>query len=445
MQIFDVPPTDTSYEKYRMVLVKADSGGIQPMQFVMSGVNEYVDLNRSYFEMEFQMKQHNGNNVAAADNLFPAQNLCHTMIKQCSVTFNGTLISSQTDTYPYKAYFETLINNDRLDGETLLPLQGFQQDGLDVATPLTANNLDDATPHANYRALSATQKAAVKAMKREQGHYTDGKRRTLYFKPHSEAFYMGKPLVPFVEVVVRFFFHEPAFFLNGVAEQGRLTDADIKIKFHVCQVQLSDPLANTLQLQRNEGYYAKYPLVRSEIRTYALPAGQTDFDEDRIFLHRVPDRMIVGLLHQSSYNGDYTYSPFAFQQFGLQWIKQFVDGEEYPYGTTLELNAGDGNKDLVGYFRFVQATSAWKERRPNLVRPQEWGYGKNCTLYVFDNVASGDADGKILNPQKEGNVRVQFHLNAGLGHVVTVVIYGEFENVMQITHDGGVLYNAYGT
>ena len=93
MQIFDVPPTDTSYEKYRMVLVKADSGGIQPMQFVMSGVNEYVDLNRSYFEMEFQMKQHNGNNVGAGDNLFPAHYLCHTLIKQCSVTFNGTLQS----------------------------------------------------------------------------------------------------------------------------------------------------------------------------------------------------------------------------------------------------------------------------------------------------------------------------------------------------------------
>ena len=94
--------------------------------------------------------------------------------------------------------------------------------------------------------------------------------------------------------------------------------------------------------------------------------------------------------------------------------------EEYPNGTTLKLNLGDDNKDLVGYFRFVQATSAWKERRPNLLWPQEWGHGKNCTLYVFDNVASGDANGKLLNPQKEGNVRVQFHLNAALGHVVMV-------------------------
>ena len=174
------------------------------------------------------------------------------LIKQCSVTFNGTLISSQTDTYPYKAYFETLINNDCLDGETLLPLQGFQQDGLDVATPLTANNLDDGTPHAHYTALSATQKAAVKAMKREQGYYMGGKKRTLYFKSHSEAFYMGKPLVPFVEVV-RFFFHEPVFFFNGVGEQGRLTDADIKIKVQLCQVHLFLQWTKRLQTAHVDG------------------------------------------------------------------------------------------------------------------------------------------------------------------------------------------------
>ena len=154
--------------------------------------------------------------------------------------------------------------------------------------------------------------------------------------------------------------------------------------------------------------------------------------------------MIVGLLHQSSYNGNYAYSPFAFQQFGLQWIKQFVDGEEYPYGTTLELNPGDGNKDLVGYFRFVQATSAWKERRPNLLRPQEWGTAR-LHLVRLRQCGQWGCRRQTAQPAKEGNVCVQFHLNAGLGHVVTVVIYGEFENVMQITHDGGVLYNAYGT
>ena len=155
--------------------------------------------------------------------------------------------------------------------------------------------------------------------------------------------------------------------------------------------------------------------------------------------------MIVGLPHQNSFSGDYIYNPFSFQHFGLPWIKQLINGEEYRYKTTFTLNAGNGNKDLVGYFRFLQATSAWKDNKPNLVKPEEWGYNKNCTLYMFDNVASGNADDPLMNMHQEGGVRLQFRLNAALAHVVTLVILGEFENVMEINKEGGVLYNAFGS
>lgn len=64
---------------------------------------------------------------------------------------------------------------------------------------------------------------------------------------------------------------------------------------------------------------------------------------------------------------------------------------------------------------------------------------------TFDNVPSGNADGPLMNIQQEGGARLQFRLNAVLAHVVTIVIFGEFENVMEITKEGGVLYNAFGS
>ena len=74
------------------------------------------------------------------------------------------------------------------------------------------------------------------------------------------------------------------------------------------------------------------------------------------------------------------------------------------------------------------------------MKPEEWGNGANSTLYVFNNVSGGDADSKLLNPQREGNLRLQFRLNTGLTHIATVIVNGEFENVMVITQHGGVLY-----
>ena len=118
--------------------------------------------------------------------------------------------------------------------------------GLDFPTPLTANRLDDATPHAHYTGLSRPKKAAVLLSKQEQVPYQGGAVRTLVFKPHSELFHLNKPLVPGVKIKLRFMFNSPDFFLNGVALHGRLTPQDLEMTFHLCQLTLSGPLYKTL-------------------------------------------------------------------------------------------------------------------------------------------------------------------------------------------------------
>ena len=79
--------------------------------------------------------------------------------------------------------------------------------------------------------------------------------RTLVFKPHSELFHLNKPLVPGVEIKLRFMFNSPDFFLNGVALHGRLTPRDLEMTFHLCQLTLSAPLYKILDT-------AKWPSTR---------------------------------------------------------------------------------------------------------------------------------------------------------------------------------------
>ena len=66
----------------------------------------------------------------------------------------------------------------------------------------------------------------------------------------------------------------------------------------------------------------------------------------------------------------------------MEYIRQIVNGEEYPY-ETLELNTADGQKDLVGYHRFLNATGCLYRNAGNMVRFKDWGHGKNCTLFAF--------------------------------------------------------------
>ena len=138
------------------------------------------------------MKRNIGANLDAAKKLWVANNLAHTIIKQITIRLNGTLISPQTDTYPYKAYFETLLNYNREDGDTLLKPQGWFN-VLDRAAQWTANNTDTTSTsgqgHTDYRGLSADNKKALATSIGETSNYLDGKIHTMMFQPHLEAFH----------------------------------------------------------------------------------------------------------------------------------------------------------------------------------------------------------------------------------------------------------------
>ena len=123
-----------------------------------------MDLSRSYFTVELTLKKNDGTDIVAANKLWVTNNLSRTLFKQISMRLNGPLISPQTDTYHYKAYPETLSNYNREDGETVLKPQGWLNQ-LDFLVEWTANNTDSDTPHVNYRALPANQKAALAASK----------------------------------------------------------------------------------------------------------------------------------------------------------------------------------------------------------------------------------------------------------------------------------------
>ena len=119
IEIFDTPTTDVAYNGYRMVEISPTTTGITPMEFVVPALTDYVDLGRSYFQLKLNLKYTDNSNVAAADNHI-VNNLAHSIIKYISMRLNGVLISPQTDTYAYKAFFETLLNYNRDEGETIL-------------------------------------------------------------------------------------------------------------------------------------------------------------------------------------------------------------------------------------------------------------------------------------------------------------------------------------
>jgi len=239
LNLFTVPPTDLSMSSYRIVPIQTYTTGINPVEFQVDPQEDYVDLSRSFFEIELAFKLANGDNVVQATRLWPMNNLAHTLFKQISVRLNGTLISPQTNTYHYKANLETLLNYNRDDGETVLKPQVWYN-ALDFPAQLTVNNTNtEGDGHEAFQALSSNQQASVQLMKAEQGNYTDGKQHMLRFTPHIEVLHLNKLLVPGVQIGIQMYFNSPNLFLNGVNVAGRLTHEEVKVRMYLCQVRLN--------------------------------------------------------------------------------------------------------------------------------------------------------------------------------------------------------------
>ena len=173
--------------------------GINPVEFEVDPQEDYVDLSRSYLELELTLKK-NDANVATADNLFPVSNLAHSFD---SMVHSSVLRRIRTITKL------TLLNYDRVNGETVLKPQGWYN-GIDLPATLTANKADTAANagagHNDFQRLSANQQANVKLIKEEQANYTEGKIHVLRFRPHIELLHLNKLLVPSVQIGIQMYF-----------------------------------------------------------------------------------------------------------------------------------------------------------------------------------------------------------------------------------------------
>ena len=300
-------------------------------------------------------------NLSDTTNLYPVTNLAHSMIKQLSVHVNGVLLEPQTDHYHYKAFFETIPNNSRNDGETSLHPQGWYND-FDL-------------PEA-YKELTDSQKRGIAAMKITSYQFAGGVFYTMFLTPNSPLFHTGKLLVPMQEVSIKMYFNDPSVFMLSAAATDAsaakakfLSDDAIKITLNLCQVTFVPSLYRQITTARTRST-AMYLLHASKIRTFSMADGLTDFDQDQLFTNRFPVRVLVGLLHNSAFNGAYRPSSFAFERFGLSLIRMTINGEEYPYKNALELVHNNGSKDNFGYRRLLETKASYQTGDAPIVLPE---------------------------------------------------------------------------
>ena len=256
--------------------------------------------------------------------------------------------------------------------------------------------------------------------------------------PAHALFHTDKYLVGDVTINIRIDLQSEAFCLMSAAgtERVEILNAEFMVRY----VKISD----SVRLQhiaimpgagRKHPQPALYPLERGDVQAYNIAQGQSSFQKNDLFLGKVPRRVVVGMVRNDAYVGNKDHNPFNFQLFNLKSLKLLVNGEEYPApGFELE---DHGN--VNGYNSLFLGSGTMHRGQGIQVERREWHDG--YALFTWDLTVDGSGNPTHLHPDYRGQVTIKGVFIQGLATVVTLIVYGEFVDIMEIDGNKNVTYN----
>ena len=131
LYLFAVPPTQTSIEEGRLVkhqpLTSLDSGC--PTEFILPGTGDaYIELANTYLLIRAKVVRGIDTDLADDTPVGPVNNWLHSLFNQVDVYLNDTLVTPSSNTYPFRAYVETLLSYGAEAKNTRLTSQLWYKD-----------------------------------------------------------------------------------------------------------------------------------------------------------------------------------------------------------------------------------------------------------------------------------------------------------------------------
>jgi hypothetical protein len=134
LELFKVPATQVATDRSRFLTffpknAVAETNVDSSIIFEISGVPDYLDLNKNLLKVRFQVRKANGEPMDANVEVAPINYICSSFIKQCKIFLNNKQISDGSETYMLRSYIETLINFSTDVKNTRLRTTGWYEDG----------------------------------------------------------------------------------------------------------------------------------------------------------------------------------------------------------------------------------------------------------------------------------------------------------------------------
>ena len=423
LDLFSVPATQTSVENGTCVQYHPISSmiGGAPIEFdVTASGDDYLDLANSFLCARANITRVNGDDLDAADTVGPVNNFLHSLFSQVDVSLNGTLITSSTNTYAYRAYVESLLSYGIEAKSSQLTSALFYKDEagkMDRPNPLAAN--------VDHRNAGLASRQTFAAQSREID---------MIGRIHADIFFQERYMLNEVNVKIKLVRSNDAFCLMATgAQQFKVVITAATLLVRKVKISPSVYLAHAKTLESGT---AKYPIKRVVCKTFTIPAGYLDVSNEKLFSGQLPVRLIVGLVDNRAFNGDRERNPFNFQHFSLTEIGIYLDGQLHGL-KPLKLDY-DAGRYIAAYAGLFGGTNKINRDEGNDI--SRYDFANGYALYAYD-LSPDLGENDHVNLTRQGTVRLDLKFGVALGHTVTVVAYGEFENLIEIDRNRNIVFD----
>lgn len=420
LDLFSVPPTNISMETARMIecVPHGSVGDNSFIEFDFKSDEEYVDLGRTFLYVKAKVVKKDKTNLAADAQVGPINLWLHSLFAQVDMQIGSSLVSSSINTYPYRAYLETLLSYGSDAKKSQLSSELWYIDTYGENTFSEKNPADDDGKNEGFlkRGKLIAESKSVEMMGRL----------------HCDLFQQDRYLLNKTELKVKLIRTPVEFHLmgEGTAFTTMIESASLWIR----TVKLNPEISNYHNKMLSQGIHAKYPVRRGVVTSFTVAQGHMNISKGNVVTGQLPRRVVVGLVSNKGFNGNTTANPFQFQHYDLSKLSLSLDGTQFP-NTPLSPNFGE-DKYLRSYMTLFEGTGMLNDDRGHGIERD--AYKQGFALYAFDLTADM-TEGAHVDPIKHGNLRMDLQFKTALPETVNVVVYCEYDNVIQIDMSRNVI------
>ena len=419
LDLFALPTTQTAIERSQWVefrpLTTVSDGG--PIEFIIPGSGEdYCDLSETYLMVTAKITKPDGSSLNHGTEESPGPDAgigpvnlwLHSLFSQVDLSLNERLVTPSMNTYPYRAYIKTLLSYGPAAKKSYLTAALWYKDA--------AGHMDDTDTDNGF------------VDRQEWVH--NSKECVLFGRPHLDLCFQDRLILNGVDMKMRLVRSKDAFSLMGA---GKVVITDAALLVRKVKLNPAVQLAHIKALNRG---MAKYPIQRVETKVFSIPQGNMSITQENLFLGQLPKRLVIGCVDNDAFNGSTSKNPFNFKHNNINFLALYLDGNQIP--SKPYTPDFDNNNDIRSYISLFTGTGQMNTNEGNHISRK--AYGEGYSLFAF-NLSPDSHSADDFQLIKQGSLRLEMHFKNSLSTTINVVVYAEFDNIIEVDKARNILHD----